>query len=58
MIRTDLERRTARRRLVALLALALPLALGACGKKGSLRLPEAPPPSAPAPAPDAEDEAK
>ena len=43
---------TIRRRLVALLILALPLALGACGKKGSLRLPE------PEPAPEAEDEAK
>lgn len=58
MIGADLERRTARRRLVALLVLALPLALGACGKKGSLRLPEAPA-SAPAPAtPDAEDEVR
>jgi predicted small lipoprotein YifL len=51
------------RRLVALLILALPLVLGACGKKGPLRLPEPAPapagvPPAPAAAPDAEDEAK
>ncbi len=58
------DRETARtawaRRLGVLLILVLPLALGACGKKGSLRLPDAPAASAPAPAalPDAEDEAK
>ena len=53
------DRETARtawaRRLAALLILALPLALGACGKKGSLRLPDAPAsaPAATAPAPAA-----
>jgi predicted small lipoprotein YifL len=36
----------ARRRLLALLGLGVAAALGACGKKGPLRLPE--PPSAPA----------
>jgi predicted small lipoprotein YifL len=46
-------------RLVALLILALPLALAACGKKGALRLPDTAPASAPpAAAPETEDEAK
>ena len=58
---------TTRLRLVALLILALPLALAACGKTGPLRLPEpapastAPAATAPAAVPEtdsAEDEAK
>jgi predicted small lipoprotein YifL len=35
----------------ALLALAIALLLGACGQKGPLKLPEAPPPQPPAAAP-------
>jgi predicted small lipoprotein YifL len=47
------------RRLAALLILMLPLTVGACGKKGPLRLPEAPASTPPPDAsPDAEDEAK
>jgi len=42
-----------RRYLAILLALALPVAIAACGKKGPLRLPEEPattaPPASPAP---------
>jgi predicted small lipoprotein YifL len=36
-----------RRRVLALLALGLPAALGACGRRGPLRLPEPPPASPP-----------
>ena len=52
----DTTGRPARRRAVVL-ALALPLVLVACGKRGPLRLPEKPAPATPAPAPD-EDEAR
>jgi len=54
---TDFET-ASRRRLVALLILALPALLAACGKKGPLRLPEAAPASTPPPAPDADDKPK